>query len=432
MDTRLRGYDEEKTGMTNNKLLCLGIESSCDETAAAIVRGNGDVVAHTIYSQVPEHQKWGGVVPELAARAHILAIDQVVKKTLADANMTIDNIDVIAATAGPGLIGGVIVGWEFATGLAHAAKKPLIAVNHLEGHALVARLPSRDSRIAPLPSSFPRRRESIACKPVISSRKELGSTAVDSRLRGNDGSGISATNRESRIANPSFPYLLLLASGGHSEILIARGVGDYELLGRTLDDSAGEAFDKVAKMLDLGYPGGPAVEKAALTGDPSKFRFPRPLCNQKNSDFSFSGLKTAARTFAAKTPNINKNDLCAGFQAAVVDVITNRLGNAIKMRPDVKTLVAAGGVAANKAIRDALLTLAHEHEMEFVAPPMNLCTDNGIMIAWAGIENYNMGNIATESVAPRPRWPLTAKVPLPCGGGVEQGEAGAGVADADC
>ena len=228
-------------------LLCLGIESSCDETAAAVVDSDRNILSHVIYSQIPEHQKYGGVVPELAARAHILVIDEVIKKTLAAAGKAIEDIDVIAATAGPGLIGGVIIGWECAVGIAQAAGKPLVAVNHLEGHALVPRLSN----------------------------------------------------------NIEFPFLLVLASGGHTQILLARGVGNYEIIGQTLDDSAGEAFDKVAKMLGLGYPGGSAVDAAAKLGNPKAFNFPRPLCDKPGCDFSFSGIKTAVRTIvgaAAKRP----------------------------------------------------------------------------------------------------------------------------------
>lgn len=348
----------------NSVIRCLGIESSCDETAAAIVDSRGKIISHIIYSQVPEHQKWGGVVPELAARSHILAIDGVVKQALDNAKMTLDDIDVIAATAGPGLIGGVIVGWEFATGLSNSTKKPLIAVNHLEGHALVPRLSS---------PSF-----------AGGSTREAG-----------DGGGLN------------FPYLLLLASGGHTQILVVNGVGDYDLLGETLDDSAGEAFDKVAKMLGLGYPGGPGIEKNAIGGDISAFAFPRPLCNHNNCDFSFSGIKTAARTFLLNPESkISNANFCASFQQSVIDVIINRLTNAIKRVPNVKTLVVAGGVAANKAIRAAMEELALANGMKFAAPPLNLCTDNGAMIAWAGIENFLAGNITTGPIAPRPRWPL--------------------------
>ncbi|MBO5833465.1 MAG: tRNA (adenosine(37)-N6)-threonylcarbamoyltransferase complex transferase subunit TsaD [Alphaproteobacteria bacterium] len=347
--------------------LCLGIESSCDETSAAIVDSNRNILSHIIYSQIPEHQKFGGVVPELAARAHILAIDEVIKQTLERAGKTIVDIDVVAATAGPGLIGGVLVGWMAATGIAHATGKPLVAVNHLEGHALVPRL----------------------CATVADGTN--GSTAVE------------------------FPYLLMLASGGHCQILLVRGVGQYELIGQTLDDSAGEAFDKVAKMLGLGYPGGPVVDKRAQGGNPKAFKFPRPLCDKPGCDFSFSGIKTAARTFLDKNPAPHSeefiNDFCASFQSSVVDCIINRLGNAMQDQRVInaapKTLVVAGGVAKNSAIRSAMEKLAADNGMIFAAPPMNLCTDNGAMIAWAGLENYKIGNIVKEPIAPRPRWPLT-------------------------
>jgi N6-L-threonylcarbamoyladenine synthase len=347
--------------------LCLGIESSCDETSAAIVDSDRNILSHIIYSQIPEHQKYGGVVPELAARAHILAIDEVIKQTLEKAGKTINDIDVIAATAGPGLIGGVLVGWMAATGIAQSTNKPLVAVNHLEGHALVPRL----------------------CATLA------------------DG-----TNKNASV---EFPYLLMLASGGHCQILLVRGVGQYEMIGQTLDDSAGEAFDKVAKMLGLGYPGGPIVDKRAQSGNPRAFDFPRPLCDKPGCDFSFSGIKTAARTFLdrAKQPLSDEyiNDFCASFQASVVDCIVNRLSNAFKdervQNTKPKTLVVAGGVAKNSAIRSAMELLAQKYNMTFAAPPMNLCTDNGAMIAWAGLENWRVGKIVTEPVAPRPRWPLT-------------------------
>lgn len=347
--------------------LCLGIESSCDETSAAIVDSNRNILAHIIYSQIPEHQKYGGVVPELAARAHILAIDEVVRQTLRAAGKTIADIDVVAATAGPGLIGGVLVGWMAATGIAQSTGKPLVAVNHLEGHALVPRLCAASA--------------------------------------GGDASGNSV----------DFPYLLMLASGGHCQILLVRGVGRYELIGQTLDDSAGEAFDKVAKMLGLGYPGGPIVDKRARDGDAAAFKFPRPLCDKPGCDFSFSGIKTAARTFLDKVtaPYDDKyiNDFCASFQASVVDCIVNRLTHALAdgrvKSAAPKTLVVAGGVAKNSAIRSAMEKLARAHGMVFAAPPMNLCTDNGAMIAWAGLENYRVGRVVREPIAPRPRWPLT-------------------------
>ena len=354
-------------GTDKRATVCLGIESSCDETSAAIVDSNRNILAHIIYSQIPEHQKYGGVVPELAARAHILAIDEVIHQTLSNANMTIDDIDVVAATAGPGLIGGVLVGWMAATGIAQSTGKPLVAVNHLEGHALVPRL----------------------CAATASD----ASCAVD----------------------VEFPYLLMLASGGHCQILLVTGVGKYTLIGQTLDDSAGEAFDKVSKMLGLGYPGGPIVDKRAQDGNPNAFHFPRPLTDKPGCDFSFSGIKTAARTFLSKASMPYSdgfiNDFCASFQASVVDCIINRLKNALH-HPTVvatqpKTLVVAGGVAKNSAIRNAMEKLADTHNMIFAAPPMKLCTDNGAMIAWAGLENFKIGNIVKSPVAPRPLWPLT-------------------------
>ena len=363
------GQNTKHEHIGNEKpVLCLGIESSCDETSAAIVDSDRNILAHIIYSQIPEHQKYGGVVPELAARAHILAVDEVIRLTLERAGKTIADIDVIAATAGPGLIGGVLIGWMSATGIANAKNKPLVAVNHLEGHALVPRL--------------------------------CAASASD-----------SATN-----INVEFPYLLMLASGGHCQILLVHNVGKYELIGQTLDDSAGEAFDKVAKMLGLGYPGGPIVDKRAQLGNAKRFHFPRPLCDKPGCDFSFSGIKTAARMLLDKTPqsDINEefiNDFCASFQQSVVDCITNRLTNALKdvrvRKAAPKTMVVAGGVAKNSAIRAAMEELAKQSNMLFAAPPMNLCTDNGAMIAWAGIENYRVGNIVHEPVAPRPRWPLT-------------------------
>jgi N6-L-threonylcarbamoyladenine synthase len=359
----------------DRKILCLGIESSCDETSAAVVDSARNILSHVIYSQIPEHQKYGGVVPELAARAHILALEEVVRRALDDAGKTIRDIDVIAATAGPGLIGGVMVGWMGAVGIAQAAGKPLVAVNHLEGHALAPRLRS---------------------------------------------SGAS----EEQI---DFPYLLMLASGGHCQILLVRGVGKYELIGQTLDDSAGEAFDKVAKMLGLGYPGGPAVDARSAAGNPARFKFPRPLCDKPGCDFSFSGIKTAARTIlekhfpcapaganaaAGQKPDDDFiNDFCAGFQAAATDCITNRLANALRddrvCAAAPKTIVVAGGVAKNSAIRAAIRAMAMEYGMESSAPPMDLCTDNGAMIAWAGLENYLLDRVVRTPVAPRPRWPLT-------------------------
>lgn len=352
---------------TGDATLCLGIESSCDETSAAIVDSNRNILSHIIYSQIPEHQKYGGVVPELAARAHILAIDEVIAQALAAAGKRINDIDVVAATAGPGLIGGVLIGWMAATGIAQSTGKPLVAVNHLEGHALVPRLHAAAA----------------------------------------DGSDVDG--------GIEFPYLLMLASGGHCQILLVHGVGQYEQIGQTLDDSAGEAFDKVAKMLGLGYPGGPIVDARARDGDSKKFQFPRPLCDKPGCDFSFSGIKTAARIMLDKAPGPHSdefiNDFCASFQASVVDCTTNRLAHAMhdsRVRAAApRTLVVAGGVAKNSAIRAAMQQLAQSHNMIFAAPPLNLCTDNGAMIAWAGLENYRVGRVVDVPIAPRPRWPLT-------------------------
>lgn len=352
--------------MDNKNIICLGIESSCDETSAAIVDSNKNILSHVIYSQIPEHQKYGGVVPELAARSHILVIDEVIQKALNESNKTINDIDVIAATAGPGLIGGVLVGWLAAVGLSQSTGKPLVAVNHLEGHALTPRLSSR-----------------------------------------------TADNAE--IEQVQFPYLLMLVSGGHCQILLVRGVGKYDLIGQTIDDSAGEAFDKVSKMLGLGYPGGPIIDTRAKLGNSKQFKFPRPLCDKPGCDFSFSGIKTSVRTEISKhdAPFTDEfiNNVCASFQAAVCDCIVNRLSNAMKEENVIsaapKTLVVAGGVAKNSAIRSALEKLASENNMIFAAPPLSLCTDNGAMIAWAGIENYLAGKIVSTPVSPRPRWPLT-------------------------
>lgn len=346
----------------NKKVICLGIESSCDETSAAVVDSDHNILSHIIYSQIPEHQKYGGVVPELAARSHILSIDDVIKKTIENANIKLEDLDVIAATAGPGLIGGVLVGWMCALGISQSLNKPLVAVNHLEGHALVPRL--------------------------------VGTNADDK-------------NTNTKL---EFPYLLMLASGGHTMILKVKDVGNYELIGQTLDDSSGEAFDKVGKMLGLPYPGGPEVDKRANKGH-NIFNFPKPLCDKQSSDFSFSGIKTSVRTLLSNTKQpYNEdfiNDVCSSFQKTVVDCIVNRLNHAMDKVKDVKYLVLAGGVAKNSDIRKAMEELAEKNNMKFIAPPLNLCTDNGAMIAWAGIENFLKGNIVKEPFKPRPRWSLT-------------------------
>ena len=337
----------------------LGIETTCDETAAAIVElgetGGGIILANEIMSQIAEHAAYGGVVPEIAARAHVEVIDRLVERALAVAKLELADLDGIAAAAGPGLIGGVMVGLTTGKALALASGKPFIAVNHLEAHALTARLTD----------------------------------------------GIE------------FPYLLLLVSGGHTQLLAVKGVGDYQRLGTTVDDALGEAFDKVAKMLGLPYPGGPQVEIAAQAGDPERFDLPRPMLRRPNADFSLSGLKTAVRLEIERRHRMNEQDvadLCASFQAAVVDVVIDRTRMAMrKFRTDVgdpSALVVAGGVAANGAIRRALTRMATETGLKLVLPPLELCTDNGAMIAWTGIERLRAGLTDGMDFAPRPRWPL--------------------------
>ena len=340
-------------------MLVLGIETTCDETAAAVVQraedGRGTILSNVILSQVMEHAKFGGVVPEIAARAHVEVLDAVIAQAMDEANVTFEQLDGVAAAAGPGLIGGVIVGLTTAKSIALVRNKPLVAVNHLEAHALSARLTD----------------------------------------------------------NTAFPYCLFLASGGHTQILAIRGVGDYVRLGTTQDDAIGEAFDKTAKLLGLGYPGGPQVEQEATRGNPRRFPLPRPMQHRKDADFSFSGLKTALRLEAeaiAPLTDQDVSDLCASFQQAVVDVVQDRLRSGLRIfraqygAPT--ALVAAGGVAANQAIRKVLHRLAFEVGTVLVAPPMELCTDNGAMIAWAGAERLALGITDPLEVAPRARWPL--------------------------
>jgi N6-L-threonylcarbamoyladenine synthase len=340
-------------------MIVLGIETTCDETAAAVVErfedGRGKILSNVILSQVREHAAFGGVVPEIAARAHVETLDGIVSRAMAQANCSFDGIDAIAAAGGPGLIGGVIVGLTTAKAIALVKNKPLIAVNHLEAHALTARLTD----------------------------------------------------------NTPFPYCLFLASGGHTQILAVRGVGDYVRLGTTQDDAIGEAFDKTAKLLGLGYPGGPEVERESLRGNPARFELPRPMHGRKEPDFSLSGLKTALRLEAEKVAPLSDQDvadLCAGFQQAIVDVVFDRLRAGLRLfrtRFGTPTaLVAAGGVAANQSIRRALNRLAFEVGTNLVAPPLDLCTDNAAMIAWAGCERLALGLTDTLGVAPRARWPL--------------------------
>jgi N6-L-threonylcarbamoyladenine synthase len=340
-------------------MIVLGIETTCDETAAALVSRTGDacgrILSNIVLSQIAEHAEYGGVVPEIAARAHVEALDRIIATAMAEAKYTYAALDGIAAAAGPGLIGGVIVGLTTAKAIALTHNKPLIAVNHLEAHALTARL--------------------------------------------TDGT--------------QFPYCLFLASGGHTQILAVRGVGDYVRLGTTVDDAIGEAFDKTAKLLGLGYPGGPLVEKEALRGDAARFALPRPMSGRHDADFSLSGLKTALRLEAQKIAPLSDQDvadLCASFQQAVVDVVMDRLRGGLRMfRERVGTpnaLVCAGGVAANQAIRKVLHRLAAEAGTQLVAPPPALCTDNGAMIAWAGAERLALGLTDPLDVGPRARWPL--------------------------
>lgn len=341
--------------------MILGIESSCDETAVALVTGDRSIIAQRIASQDEAHRPYGGVVPEIAARAHSERLAPMVAATLADAGLTLDDVDAIAATAGPGLIGGVMVGLVTAKALAMAADKPLIAVNHLEGHALSPRL-------------------------------------ADASL--------------------GFPYLLLLASGGHCQLLLVSGVGRYTRLATTIDDALGEAFDKTAKILGLGYPGGPAVERLAATGDAKAVRLPRPLLGSAEPHFSFAGLKSAV--LRAKQAGIHADaDIAAAFQQAAIDCVIDRTKRAMAAAGPVDALVVAGGVAANRAIRAALEGLATAQGMRFVAPPMALCTDNAAMIAWAGVEKFNRGDRDTLDVMARPRWPLDPAAEPVRGAGVK-------------
>ncbi len=340
-------------------MIVLGIETTCDETAAAVVErgdaGRGRIRSNIVLSQIADHAAFGGVVPEIAARAHVEVLDLLIGKAMTEAGCEFRDIDGVAAAAGPGLIGGVIVGLTTAKAIALVKGKPLIAVNHLEAHALTARL----TDYVP------------------------------------------------------FPYCLFLASGGHTQIVAVRGVGDYVRLGTTRDDAIGEAFDKTAKLLGLGYPGGPQVEREALRGDPARFTLPRPMTGRVDCDFSLSGLKTALRLEAEKVAPLTDQDvadLCAAFQKAVVDVVADRLSQGLRMFRDTfgtpSSLVAAGGVAANDAIRKVLSRLAFENGTVLVVPPAELCTDNGAMIAWAGAERLALGLTDPLDMAPRARWPL--------------------------
>ena len=348
--------------------IVLGIESSCDETAAAVVSGDRVIRSNVIISQFDDHRPFGGVVPEVAARAHVQHLDVIVQRAMREAALEFEDLDAVAATGGPGLIGGVLVGATMAKGIALATDLPFIAVNHLEGHALTARL----------------------------------TDGID------------------------FPFLLLLVSGGHCQLLAVEGVGRYRRLGTTIDDAVGEAFDKTAKLLGLGYPGGPAVEKAARNGDPARFILPRPMVGRAGCDFSFSGLKTAVRRKLEGLQPLSEadvDDVAAAFQAAVAGSLRDRCGNAITAfeaeHGPGRPFVAAGGVAANQALRSTLGALADERDMRFVVPPPSLCTDNAAMIAWAGVERLRIGDVDGLDFAPRPRWPLDPNAAKAIGAGVK-------------
>lgn len=334
-------------------MLILGLETSCDDTAVGLVNAERRILANCVASQTAQHQPYGGVVPEIAARAHLNLIDALVRQAMRESGVAFSDVSAIAATCGPGLIGGVMVGAMTGKALAAVRGLPFIGVNHLEAHALTARL-SHDV---------------------------------------------------------AFPYLLMLLSGGHSQILLVRGVGSYKRLGTTIDDAVGECFDKCAKLLGLGYPGGPMLERAATEGHAGAFDLPRPMLGRAGCDFSFSGLKTALRLVVEKHQGNNSSftaDVAASLQSAITDILADRAEHALAMAEDDNptALVVAGGVAANKAIRARLQQVAAAHNLSFVAPPSALCTDNGAMVAWAGIERLRLGMTDSLDLAARPRWPL--------------------------
>src|SRR3954469_1353266 len=355
--------------LDNDKpMLVLGIETTCDETAAAVVSrhgdGSGSILSNIVHSQTAEHARFGGVVPEIAARAHVDLLDGIIARAMQEAGIEFPQLSAVAAAAGPGLIGGVIVGLTTAKAIAMVNDTPLIAVNHLEAHALTPRL----------------------------------------------------------TCALAFPYCLFLASGGHTQIVAVIGVGNYVRLGTTVDHAMGEAFDKVAKMLALPYPGGPEVERAAAGGDPKRFALPRPMLGRSDANFSLSGLKTAVRNEASRIAPLEPqdiSDLCAGFQAAVLESTADRLNVGLKLFREKfgtpRALVAAGGVAANQAIRSALQDVAVKAETTLIIPPPALCTDNGAMIAWAGAERLALGLIDDLNAAPRARWLLDANATAPAG-----------------
>jgi N6-L-threonylcarbamoyladenine synthase len=351
-------------------MLVLGIETTCDETAAAVVRRTGDgraeILSNVIHTQTEEHRDFGGVVPEIAARAHVELLDTVIRRAMDQAGVRFSQLDAVAAAAGPGLIGGVIVGLTTAKAIALVAHKPLVAVNHLEAHALTIRMTHR-----------------------------IG-----------------------------FPYLLLLVSGGHTQLISVEDIDRYRYIGGTVDDAIGEAFDKTAKLLGLPQPGGPSVETEARSGDPARFAFPRPLLDRSGCDLSFSGLKTAllrardaAVTAHGGLTRTDRADLCAGFQAAVADVLAEKSARAIAASPGITAFAVAGGVAANAVLRARLTEVAARADVAFLAPPLRLCTDNAAMIAWAGIERFRAGGRDDLTLSARPRWPLDNDAPAMLGSG---------------
>lgn len=339
-----------------NAKYILGIESSCDETSASVVTNDRQILSNVVLSQT-KHFEYGGVVPELAARAHLQSIDSIILEAMHQAKLDFNNLDGIAATAGPGLIGGVIIGTMAAKAIALSLQKPYFAINHLEAHALTARLTD----------------------------------------------------------NLPFPYLLLLVSGGHCQLLIVNDVGSYEKLGTTIDDAIGEAFDKTGRLLGFSYPAGPMIERTAKSGNPHSYTLPKPLYGRPGSDFSFSGLKTAVRKIIED--NLDKAqddqfkaDLCASFQYTIGEILKDRLKNGLtqfkNQYPEAKHFVLAGGVAANQYLRDILQTTCTNHSLELIAPPISLCTDNAAMIAWVGQEKLRLNQLSSLNFAPRPRWPL--------------------------
>lgn len=355
-------------------MLVFGIESSCDETAAAIVNEKKEIVSECLWTQIEDHKIYGGVVPEIAARSHLEHIDDIIEHTFQKASLKPCEVDAFAAASGPGLIGGVVIGVMAAKAMALALNKPFIAINHLEGHALAPRL----------------------------------------------------------TGDVKYPYLLLLVSGGHCQILVVKGVGEFERLGTTIDDAAGEAFDKVSKMLNLGYPGGPIVERMADLGEANRFVLPRPLCNSGDCNLSFSGLKTAVRKIIESYSKdgclehaiLNKQDtadICAGFQQAASDCLMNKLERAIAIfkqkHPQGQDMVVSGGVASNTYLRKRMQQLADKTGLIFTAPPIRFCTDNGVMIAWAGLEHFQAGHTSELDFKPRPRWPLDEEAPKAAGAG---------------